>query len=197
MAKKLGKAAKAKKGLDGRDFAVFGVYGLFFVFVIILFIQSRSGNKKVEAMEADVENLKRQTTQLKRSNSAMEKELATARAQMKEADEKIAREKQEYDFVVGTSLEYAKKSALMMAIWEAIDKIRNVALRNVNISKNEVTIEMITPSGVYLTDFIGTLYKRSDIIETVQVTETKQEASEAKEGEEVLVGKVKIIAKVN
>ncbi len=195
MAKKLGKAAKTKKGVDGRDLAVIGVYILFFVFVLILIFRSRTGNQKVEAMEKEFEAMKRQTTQLKRSNSASEKDLATSRSQMKDSEDKIARERQEYDFVVGTSLEYAKKSALMMAIWEAIDKVRSVALRSLNISKNEVTIEMITPSGVYLTDFIGTLYKRTDIIETVQVIETKQERSEVKEGEEVLAGKIKIVAK--
>lgn len=194
MAKKLG-AAKKKKGMDGRDWAVIASYFVFFGFVIVLFMISREGNQKVKALEAQLEGLKSQESALKRANSASEKDLAAMRAKLEDSNAKMERERQEYDFVVGTSLEYAKKSELMMAIWEAIDKVRNVAMKSLVISKNEVNIEMITPSGVYLTDFIGTLYKRADLIQTIQVTETKQERSSTKEGEEVLVGKIKIIAK--
>ncbi|MBT3786369.1 hypothetical protein HOF92_15450, partial [bacterium] len=107
------------------------------------------------------------------------------------------REKQEYDFVVGTSLEYAKKNKLLMAIWEAIDKVRNVAIRDVTVEKNDVTLTMVTRSDVYLTEFMTELNKRKDLISTIRIKENKVEKLSKKSDQELLVGLLKIIAKRN
>ena len=73
------------------------------------------------------------------------------------SESKYKREEEEYTFVVGTSLEYAKKNKLMMAVWESIDKVRSVALRYISVEKNNVKLELFTQSDVFLTEFMSEL----------------------------------------
>ena len=83
----------------------------------------------------------------------------------------------------------------MMAVWESIDKVRSVALRYISVEKNNVKLELFTQSDVFLTEFMSELNKRKDLIQTIQITETKTEKVGKKKDKEVLVGYVNIIAK--
>ncbi|MCO4781172.1 MAG: hypothetical protein KC646_02515 [Candidatus Cloacimonetes bacterium] len=194
MAKKRAKKNQ-KKGLDQRDYMVYGVYVLLLFFVgFSLFVGK--GNKSEKAkVEKTKKTLEKEKSKIKKNSKKLEKELKTWRARRDESKSKLSKEQNEYNFVVGTSLEYAKKTKLLMAIWESIDKVRNLGIASVTVAKNEVDITMHAQSDVYLTEFMSELNRRKDIIETIQIVESRIEVVDKKEGKEVLLGILKIIAK--
>ena len=194
MAKKLGKKNK-KKGLDTRDFAVIGGYLIFFLIVGFLYAQASSGNKEVKKLEKQEAAVKKNLSKAKKASKDVAKRKKQMKIEMDASESKYKREEEEYTFVVGTSLEYAKKNKLMMAVWESIDKVRSVALRYISVEKNNVKLELFTQSDVFLTEFMSELNKRKDLIRTIQITETKTEKVGKKKEKEALVGYVNIIAK--
>jgi Tfp pilus assembly protein PilN len=193
MAKKLGKRA-SKKGLDTRDYLVFG--GYFFLFVILIYFATtgRQKNLALKKQQTKIDNLEGNRKRAKSSVKRLGKKLATERERLRNSEVRAKREKQEYDFVVGTSLEYAKKNRLLMAIWEAIDKVQNVALRTITVEKNDISLSMVTQSDVYLTEFMTALNKRKDLIDTIRIKETKIEKADKKTGRQLLVGTMEIVA---
>ena len=194
MAKKLGKKNK-KKGLDGRDFAIIGGYVIFFLIIGFLYAQASSGNKEVKSLEQQEAAVKKALSEAKKNSKAVAKRKKQMKIEMDASESKYKREEEEYTFVVGTSLEYAKKNKLLMAVWESIDKVRSVALRYISVEKNSVKLELFTQSDVFLTEFMSELNKRKDLIRTIQITETKTEKVGKKKDKEALVGYVNIIAK--
>lgn len=194
MAKRLGKKSK-KKGLDGRDFGAIAGYLVFFSIIFMLYSQASIGNKEVKRLEADEKRVAKDLSSERRKGKKISKEKKQKKADLDDSDLKYKREADEYSFVVGTSLEYAQKYKLMMAVWEAIDKVRNVALRFISVEKNSVKLELYTQSDVFLTEFMGELNKRKDLIETIQITETKTEKVGVKKQKEALVGYIRIVAK--
>lgn len=194
MAKKLGKKSK-KKGLDGRDFGVIAGYLVFFSIIFMLYSQASTGNKEVKRLEADEKRVAKDLSEERKRGKEISKEKKQVKVELDDSDLKYKREADEYTFVVGTSLEYAQKYKLMMAVWEAIEKVRNVALRFISVEKNNVKLELYTQSDAFLTEFMGELNKRKDLIETIQITETKTEKVGAKKQKEALVGYVQIVAK--
>ena len=195
MAKKLGKKS-AKKGFDKRDGAVVGCYLIFFIWIGIIVAQSMKGNKEVKDLETRLTQMTKRQNDVKKDNKALSKQLSKIKAEFEDSKAKFAREEEEYKFVVGTSLEYAKKNKLLMAVGEAIGIVRNVALKSVVVEKNDVVIEMLTQSDVNLTEFMTELNKRKDLIQTIQITETKTEKIGDKgKTKEILVGILKIVAK--
>ncbi|MCJ8345050.1 hypothetical protein MJH12_05885 [bacterium] len=194
MAKRKSKKG-AKKGLDQRDYMVYGAYGLLVVFIIFSAFIGKGSQKEKIKVENQRKLLKAEKSKIKKNSKKLEKELKLWRAKRDENKAKLKKEQNEYDFVVGTSLEYAKKSKLLMAIWESIDKVRNLAIASVTVAQNEVDITMHAQSDVYLTEFMSELNRRKDIIETIQIVESRIEVIDKKEGTEVLLGNLKIIAK--
>lgn len=194
MAKKKSKRNQ-KKGLDQRDYMVYGAYALLVVFVgFSLFVGKGNQAEKVK-VEKQKALLEKEKKTIKKNSKKLEKDLKTWRARRDESKSKLSKEQNEYNFVVGTSLEYAKKTKLLMAIWESIDKVRNLGIASVTVAKNEVDITMHAQSDVYLTEFMSELNRRKDIIETIQIVESRIEVIDKKEGKEVLLGNLKIIAK--
>jgi hypothetical protein len=196
MAKKLGKRA-GKKGFDTRDYLVIGGYVIFALWLVYLATTGREKNRLIKRQSSQITALEKERSTVNRKVKKMAKELSEEKARVENSAAKLKREKQEYDFVVGTSLEYAKKNKLLMAIWEAIDKVRNVAIRDVTVEKNDVTLTMVTRSDVYLTEFMTELNKRKDLISTIRIKENKVEKLSKKSDQELLVGLLKIIAKRN
>tara|TARA_Y100000589_G_scaffold132599_1_gene126556 strand:- start:2077 stop:2805 length:729 start_codon:yes stop_codon:yes gene_type:complete len=194
MAKKLGKKNK-KKGLDGRDFAVIGGYIIFVFIIIYLYAQASSGNKEVKKLEKQEAQVKREFSEAKKASKDIAKRKKQIKIELDVSESKYKREEEEYTFVVGTSLEYAKKNKLMMAVWEAIDRVRSIALRYISVEKNNVKLELFTQSDVFLTEFMSELNKRKDLIRTIQITETKTEKIGKKKEKEALVGYMSIVAK--
>ena len=194
MAKKLGKKNK-KKGLDTRDFAVIAGYLIFFLIIGFLYAQASSGNKEVKKLEKREAEVKKNFSRAKLASKDIAKRKKKLKIELDASESKYKREEEEYTFVVGTSLEYAKKNKLMMAVWESIDKVRSVALRYISVEKNNVKLELFTQSDVFLTEFMSELNKRKDLIQTIQITETKTEKVGKKKDKEALVGYVNIIAK--
>ncbi len=193
MAKRLGKRAQ-KKGLDNRDYLVFGGYFLLFVMLVYLATTGRQKNLALKKQQSEIDSLETNRRTAKASVKRLSKKLATERERLRNSEVRGKREKQEYDFVVGTSLEYAKKNRLLMAIWEAIDKVQNVALRSVTVEKNEISLSMVTQSDVFLTEFMTALNKRKDLIDTIRIKETKTEKADKKTGRQLLVGFMEIVA---
>ena len=196
MAKKLGKRA-GKKGFDTRDYLVIGGYVIFALWLVYLATTGREKNRLIKRQSSQITALEKERSTVNRKVKKMAKELSEEKARVENSAAKLKREKQEYYFVVGTSLEYAKKNKLLMAIWEAIDKVRNVAIRDVTVEKNDVTLTMVTRSDVYLTEFMTELNKRKDLISTIRIKENKVEKLSKKSDQELLVGLLKIIAKRN
>ena len=194
MAKKLGKRA-SKKGFDTRDFLVWGGYLLLILWLTLTATSSREKNRLIKQQEAELSSLQTEKVTLSRKIKLLKKEVSEEKARVENSEVKLKREKQEYDFVVGTSLEYAKKNRILMAIWEAIDKVRNVAIKDVTVAKNDVTLNMVTRSDVYLTEFMTELNQRQDLVSTIRIKETKLDRSGKKAGEELLVGLMNIVAK--
>ena len=194
MAKKLGKKNK-KKGFDGRDFAVIGGYVIFLFIIGFLYAQASSGNKEVKKLEKREAEVKRDFSKAKKANKDISKRKKQMRVELDVSESKYKREEEEYTFVVGTSLEYAKKNKLMMAVWESIDRVRSIALRYIAVEKNIVKLELYTQSDVFLTEFMSELNKRKDLIRTIQITETKTEKVGKKKEKEALVGYMSIVAK--
>lgn len=194
MAKKKSKRNQ-KKGLDQRDYMVYGIYALLVIFVgFSLFVGKGNKAEKIK-VETTKKALEKEKSTIKKNSKKLEKDLKTWRARRDESKSKLSKEQNEYNFVVGTSLEYAKKTKLLMAIWESIDKVRNLGIASVTVAKNEVDITMHAQSDVYLTEFMSELNRRKDIIETIQIIESRIEVVDKKEGKEVLLGVLKIIAK--
>ena len=194
MAKKLGKRA-SKKGFDTRDALVWGGYLLLILWLTLTASSSREKNRLIKQQEAELSSLQTEKVTLSRKIKLLKKEVSEEKARVENSEVKLKREKQEYDFVVGTSLEYAKKNRILMAIWEAIDKVRNVAIKDVTVAKNDVTLNMVTRSDVYLTEFMTELNQRQDLVSTIRIKETKLDRSGKKAGEELLVGLMNIVAK--
>jgi len=194
MAKKRGKKNQ-KKGIHGRDWASFGGYFVVLGFIAFLVLDGMKGSEEVKELEKRYETLKKQQTESKKQNKTLVKDLKQVRAEFENSKSKFKREEEEYKFVVGTSLEYAEKNKLLMAVWEAIGVVRNVAIRNIKVEKNDVTIEMFTQSDLYLTEFMAELSKRKDLVRSIQILETKTEKVGKKKDKEALVGYLKIFAK--
>ncbi|PCJ18747.1 MAG: hypothetical protein COB02_09955 [Candidatus Cloacimonadota bacterium] len=194
MAKKKSKRNQ-KKGLDQRDYMVYGVYALLFLFIVFSAFVGKGNQKEKLMVEAQKKALTKEKSKIKSNSRKLERELKVWRARRDESKSKLSKEKNEYDFVVGTSLEYAKKNKLLMAIWESIDKVRNLAIASVTVAQNEVDIVMHAQSDVYLTEFMSELNRRKDIIQTIQIVESRIEVIDKKVGKEVLLGILKIIAK--
>jgi len=194
MAKKLGKRA-SKKGFDTRDYLVIGGYVIFALWLVYLATTGREKNRLINRQQTQIDTLNKDRTTLNRQVKVLSRDITEEKARVENSEAKLKREKQEYDFVVGTSLEYAKKSRLLMAVWEAIDKVRNVAIRDVTVAKNDVTMNMVTRSDVYLTEFMTEMNKRKDLVSTIRIKETKVERASKKSEEELLVGLLNIVAK--
>jgi septal ring factor EnvC (AmiA/AmiB activator) len=158
-------------------------------------MQGKKGQSEIKELEKRKVRIKKQLSDAKKQGKALSKELKTWRAKIEDSKNKLQREKTEYDFVVGTSLEYAKKNKLLMAIWEGIDEVRSVALKSVTVKQNSVALEMLSPSDVYLTEFMGELNKRKDLIDTIRIVETKIEKLDKKSTKELLFGRLDIVAK--
>lgn len=194
MAKKLGKRS-SKKGFDARDYLVWASYLGLILWLTITATSGREKNRLIKQQESQLNSLQTEKNTLSRKVKLLDKELSEEKARLENSETKLKREQQEYDFVVGTSLEYAKKNRILMAIWEAIDKVRNVAIKDVTVAKNDVTLNMITRSDVYLTEFMTELNQRQDLVSTIRIKETKLERSAKQSNEELLVGLMSIVAK--
>ena len=70
--------------------------------------------KKLEKQEAAV---KKNLSKAKKASKDVAKRKKQMKIEMDASESKYKREEEEYTFVVGTSLEYAKKNKLMMAVW--------------------------------------------------------------------------------
>ena len=182
-------------GFDTRDALVWGGYLLLILWLTLTASSSREKNRLIKQQEAELSSLQTEKVTLSRKIKLLKKEVSEEKARVENSEVKLKREKQEYDFVVGTSLEYAKKNRILMAIWEAIDKVRNVAIKDVTVAKNDVTLNMVTRSDVYLTEFMTELNQRQDLVSTIRIKETKLDRSGKKAGEELLVGLMNIVAK--
>ena len=174
---------------------VWGGYLLLILWLTLTASSSREKNRLIKQQEAELSSLQTEKVTLSRKIKLLKKEVSEEKARVENSEVKLKREKQEYDFVVGTSLEYAKKTRILMAIWEAIDKVRNVAIKDVTVAKNDVTLNMVTRSDVYLTEFMTELNQRQDLVSTIRIKETKLDRSGKKAGEELLVGLMNIVAK--
>ena len=194
MAKKLGKRNK-KKSLDGRDFAVFGGYIIFFLIIGFLYAQASSGNKEVKKLEKEEATIKKELKRLKAKKKELDRDKKETNINLSRSKNDLKKQEQKNSIVTGTSLDYAKKNKLLMAAWEAIDKVRNVALRKISIEENAVKLELFTQSDVFLTEFMSELHRRKDLIETIQIKETNTEKVGIKKDKEVLVGYIDIEAK--
>jgi predicted RND superfamily exporter protein len=194
MAKKIGKKAQ-KKGMDQRDWIVIGLYVLLFVLLIVLIIHASSGSKEVELLSQKADRMSANHNEVKRNIKQLEKQIKSMKATVENSQSKVDREKKDYEIVVGTSLQYAKKNKLLVAIWEAVSQVRSMALEEVKISKNELHLNVIADSDMIITDFIGKMHERKDLVESILPGEMKREKKGKKSTKEYLEGEIKIIAK--
>lgn len=194
MAKKLGNKSK-KKGLDGRDFASIAGYLLFFGVILVLYVQASSGNKEVGELEKEERSVNKRLIEIIEQSKKSEKQKKKVKVDLDLSEQMLKKQEQQFKIVTGTSLEYAKKNKLMMAVWEAIDKVRNVALRYISVKENQVKLELYTPQDIFLTEFMSELNKRKDLILSIQISKTELEKMGDKKDKETLVGYFNIQAK--
>jgi hypothetical protein len=196
MAKKLGKKAQ-KKGMDTRDWIVIGLYVLLFTVVGFLGYRTSVGTKGVDAEKKKLADIEKAMKNVKNSLKSLKKQTKSIDSSLSNSRAKLEKEKRDYEIVVGTSLAYAQKSKLLAAIWESISTVGSMALKKVKMSKNQIELEVIAESNAVITEFVGEMYKRKDLVSSILPGEVKREKKGGKKGlgKEVLFGSIKIEAK--
>jgi F0F1-type ATP synthase membrane subunit b/b' len=194
MAKRIGKRA-AKKGLDQRDIIVISCYFLLFIILIFLFMNTKSGQKDIDVLKAREQEIQQEIRNVDNQVRSADMQLRTHKATLENSRAEVEKERADYAIVVGTSLEYAKKSQLLTAIWDAISRVRGLALTKVQIAKNDVNVEVLAQTDTVITEFVAELNKRRDLIDSIQPGQIEREKGAKGATEQFLTGEVKIIAK--